>query len=471
MLKTFPKKHLIAAGTLSAVVGLAFVLSPGDPAEAGRTSVSLDQAASKPEEKAQPETASEPDSVVASSQPEAQRPSDEPEEIAKADQPAQETAPAPVAPAEPELDWQRFTIKSGDSLTTLFKKAGFNSSLMFSVIHGEGDAGKLERLYAGESIAFATNDSGDLQQIELTRNRLESLHIERQDGGFAGQIVTREPEPRPVYRHGVIDDSLYLSARDAGLDDRLTMEMAGIFGWDIDFVYDIRKGDKFEVLYQDLYLDDEKIDTGNILAAKFINRGKETIALRYTDENGDTDYYTPDGHSLRKAILRTPINARVSSPFNLQRRHPVLGVVRPHEGTDYAAPPGTPIKAAGNGRVVSAGWKGGYGRAVVIQHGDNISTLYAHMRAIAKGMRSGVRVKQGQTIGYLGSSGLATGPHLHYEFRINGAPRNSRTVKLPDASPVPKAEMARFQAKTQTLLTALNEARGERQIALGPESE
>ncbi|TBW49657.1 peptidase M23 [Marinobacter halodurans] len=471
MLKTFPKKHLIAAGTLSAVVGLAFMASPGDPAEAGRTSISLNQADARPDEVKQTEAAPPPVTAAEPIHQDTSAPTEEPKEIAKANPPAQETSPTAQTSVEPQLEWQRFTIKSGDSLTTLFKKAGFDSGLMFSVIHGDGDASQLERLYAGESIGFAQDGNGELQQVKLTRNRLESLLIERQGDGFTGTILKREPEPRPVYRHGVIDDSLYLSARDAGLNDRLTMEMADIFGWNIDFVYDIRKGDKFEVLYQDLYLDDKRIDTGDILAAKFINRGKETVALRYTDKNGDTDYYTPDGHSLRKAILRTPINARVSSPFNLQRRHPVLGVVRPHEGTDYAAPPGTPIKAAGNGRIVSAGWKGGYGRAVVIQHGDNISTLYAHMRAIAKGIRSGVRVKQGQTIGYLGSSGLATGPHLHYEFRINGKPRNSRTVKLPDASPVPKAEMARFQAQTQTLLTALNEARGERQIALGPESE
>lgn len=242
---------------------------------------------------------------------------------------------------------------------------------------------------------------------------------------------------------------LYLAAREAGLNDSLTMELAGIFGWDIDFVYDVRKGDQFEVVYEELYLDGEKFDTGRILSARFVNRGEENLALLYTDSNGDSDYYAPDGKSMRKAFLRTPINARISSPFNLQRRHPVLDVVRPHEGTDYAAPPGTPIKAAGSGRVKFAGWKGGYGRTVILQHGDNITTLYAHMSRLGKGIKNGTRVKQGQTIGHVGSSGMVTGPHLHYEFRLNGSPRNSRTVKLPDAKPIPSSEMARFKQFTE----------------------
>ncbi|MEP3562360.1 MAG: peptidoglycan DD-metalloendopeptidase family protein, partial [Marinobacter sp.] len=265
-----------------------------------------------------------------------------------------------------------------------------------------------------------------------------------------------EPEIRPAFAAGVIDGSLYLSAREAGMDDRLTMELAGIFGWDIDFVYDVRKGDQFEVVYEQLYIDGEEFSTGRILSAKFTNRGEENIALLYTDSNGESDYYTPEGKSMRKAFLRVPINARLSSPFNLQRRHPVLDIVRPHEGTDYAAPPGTPIKAAGNGRVKFAGWKGGYGRTVVLKHGDNITTLYAHMSRLGKGIKNGTRVKQGQTIGHVGSSGMVTGPHLHYEFRVNGVAKNSRTVKLPDAQPIPKSEMARFKQVTSQSLAQLN---------------
>ncbi|WP_323127310.1 OapA family protein [Marinobacter sp. JSM 1782161] len=471
MLKKFPKKHLVALGVVGIVTGASLLISPSEPVEAGRVSVALNMESGKTAP-IQP-AADIPDANEPTA---ASTPSGAPAPTADvvSTTPQSSTEPVNQAPASPQtrpLQWQRFEIKPGDSLSSLFSKAGFDAALMYSVINGEGEAAKLERLYAGETIAFASNADGELKKVTLERNRLESLVIDKQDDGFQGEIVTREPEARPAYRHGRIDGSLYLAARDAGLNDRLTMELAGIFGWDIDFVYDIRKGDRFEVLYEELYLDGEKIDTGRILAAKFTNRGEEVIALLYDDAGGNADYFTPDGHSLRKAFLRTPINARVSSPFNLQRRHPVLDVVRPHEGTDYAAPPGTPIKAAGDGRILSAGWKGGYGRTVVIQHGDNISTLYAHMRAIGKGMKRGTRVKQGQTVGYVGSSGMVTGPHLHYEFRINGSPRNSRTVKLPDASPIPESEMTQFKAKTQSLLTALNEASGERQIALGPDSE
>lgn len=355
----------------------------------------------------------------------------------------------PAKPAKPQLEWQTFDIKSGDTLSSLFKKAGFNDGTMLSVIHGDGEAKKLEKIYAGETIRFATTEDGALAGVELQRNRLETLKISKAGDSFTGDTEVRKPEARPAFASGTIDGSLYVAAREAGLNDQLTMELAGIFGWEIDFVYDVRKGDQFEVVYEELYLDGEKFGTGRILSARFVNRGEENIALLYTDSNGDSDYYTPDGKSMRKAFLRTPINARVSSPFNLQRRHPVLDVVRPHEGTDYGAPPGTPIKAAGAGRVIFAGWKGGYGRTVVLKHGDNITTLYAHMSRIGKGIKNGTRVKQSEIIGYVGSSGMVTGPHLHYEFRLNGTPRNSRTVKLPDAKPVPSSEMARFKQVTE----------------------
>src|SRR5690554_3612905 len=422
VLNMLPKTHITIAAAATVVVTTAILMSPSAEVEAKRMSYTLDleqgQASAIISQKPQQEPIKAPEAAV---------------------------APEP----ETRLTWQAFKIKSGDTLSSLFKKAGLNDGTMLSVIHGEGEADKLQRLYAGETIRFAIDSEGELAAIELQRNLLETLKIEKQESSYIGQTEQREPESKPAFASGTIDGSLYLAARDAGLNDRLTMELAGIFGWDIDFVYDVRKGDQFEVVYEELYLDGEKFNTGRILSARFVNRGKENIAVLYTDSNGDSDYYTPDGKSMRKAFLRTPIDARISSSFNLQRRHPVLDVVRPHEGTDYAAPPGSPIKAAGNGRVQFSGWKGGYGRTIVLKHGDNITTLYAHMSRIAKGMKSGARVKQGQTIGYVGSSGMVTGPHLHYEFRVNGSPRNSRTVKLPDAQPIPATEMARFKKHTE----------------------
>jgi len=463
VLKMFPKTHITIAAAATVVVTAAVLMSPSSNVEAKRMSYALDL---------EQGAVSEADGKLANTPNQPQPASSAPAKPQLSEEPAADSAEEAIAatPAEPKLEWQTFKIKSGDTLSSLFKKAGFNDGIMLSVIHGEGEADKLQRLYAGETIRFATDKEGALAGLELQRNLLETLKISRTEEGFSGKTDMREPEARPAFASGEIDGSLYLAAREAGLNDRLTMELAGIFGWDIDFVYDVRKGDRFEVVYEELYLDGEKFDTGRILSARFINRGEENVALLYTDSNGESDYYTPEGKSMRKAFLRTPINARVSSPFNLQRRHPVLDVVRPHEGTDYAAPPGTPIKAAGNGSVRFAGWKGGYGRTIVLQHGNNITTLYAHMSRLGKGIKNGTRVKQGQTIGYVGSSGMVTGPHLHYEFRLNGSPRNSRRVKLPDAKPVPQTEMARFQQVTEQRIAQFDVFRENyQQLALARE--
>jgi len=448
VLKMFPKTHITIVAAATVVVTAAILMSPSADVEAKRMSYTVDLEQGIASEVNREKSSQKPDATLtprASTDPTLAKAS--PEMTPEAASEVQTTV-EPNSKPEARLTWQSFDIKSGDTLSAMFKKAGFNDGIMLSVIHGAGDAKTLQRLYVGETIRFATNSQDELAAVELKRSLLETLKITKQDDAFDGQTEIRVPESKPVYASGTVNGSLYTSARKVGLNDRLTMELSGIFGWDIDFVYDVRKGDQFEVVYEELYVDGEKFGTGRILSARFVNRGKESVAVLYTDSKGDSDYYTPEGNSVRKAFLRTPLNARISSPFNLQRRHPVLDVVRPHEGTDYAAPPGTPIKASGNGIVRSAGWKGGYGRTVVLKHGDNITTLYAHMSRINKKMKSGLRVKQGDTIGYVGSSGMVTGPHLHYEFRVNGSPRNSRTVKLPDAQPIPASEMARFNKIT-----------------------
>ncbi|MDX1757605.1 MAG: peptidoglycan DD-metalloendopeptidase family protein [Marinobacter sp.] len=447
MLNKFPRTHLAAAIVMGAVVSTAMILSPAADVEAGRMSVTLDLETGQSTPQRTP--LNEADAV------------DAPRHATAQSTPSQTTSPteptvAVDVPAEPEFEWSEFEIRSGDTLSALFKKAGFNDGLMLSVIHGDGDAKELQRLYAGEHISFASDDNGELAAIKLQRSRLESLSIERTEAGFVGERVVLEPEARISYAEAEIESSLFGAGQAAGLTDKLTMELAGIFGWDIDFVLDIRKGDSFSVVYEELYLDGEKIDNGRILAASFNNSGRELTAVLYTDNDGVSAYYTPEGRSMRKAFLRTPVDfARISSHFNLSRRHPVLHRIRAHKGTDYAASTGTPIKAAGDGKVIHAGRKGGFGNAVVLQHGNNITTLYAHMRGFARGIRTGRRVTQGQVIGYVGSSGLATGPHLHYEFRVNGAPRNPVTVPLPDAEPIASNEMARFKAVTQGALAQL----------------
>lgn len=474
MIQSFPKTHIAAAVAISLVVGTALALSPSADVEANRIIVPLEieHPSAVP---IQAGLFNSESSTVANPTASAESLlSDLLSDTAPAVSGPSATAPAieDPAPAAPEIRWSEFAVASGDTLSGLFRKAGFNDGTMLSVINGSGEASKLQRLYAGESISFATNADDELVAVRLERSRLESLLIEKGDEGFRGETVLREPEVRAAHAAGEIEGSLYLAGKQAGLTDRTTMEMAGIFGWDIDFVYDVRRGDSFEVIYEELYLDDEKIDTGKVLAVRFNNRGRELTALYYSDSEGNSDYYTPDGKNMRKAFLRAPIDARVSSPFNLQRRHPILDVVRPHQGTDYAAATGTPIKAAGDGRVSFAGWQGGYGRTVILQHGDNITTLYAHMSKLGNGIAQGQRVRQGETIGYVGATGMATGPHLHYEFRVNGVARNSRTVQLPDANPIPQSEMARFQAHTGQLVASLNSAEGEiRQLALAEGDE
>ena len=264
-----------------------------------------------------------------------------------------------------------------------------------------------------------------------------------------------------------------MAGRDAMVEDKLIMELASIFGWDIDFVLDIRENDSFKMLYEEMFLDGEKIGTGNILAAEFTNKKKTYTAVRYVDAKGDAQYFAPNGDTMRKEFLRTPIEfARISSHFNLRRKHPILNKIRAHKGTDYAAPRGTPIRSAGDGKVVFAGVKGGYGKTIIIQHGQSYRTLYAHLKGYRKGIRVGKRVKQGQTIGYVGSSGLATGPHLHYEFHVNGRVRNPVTVKLPKAKAVAKAERPRFEKQIAPLVEQLSAStfQPHQQVALNDEA-
>ena len=261
---------------------------------------------------------------------------------------------------------------------------------------------------------------------------------------------------RRAFAQGQIDSSLFLAGQAAGLPDKTIMEMAEIFGWDVDFALDIRRGDQFFIIYEELYKNDGKVRNGSILAAEFTNQGRSIRAVRYTDNNGRSHYYSPEGDSMRKAFLRTPVEfSRISSRFG-KRKHPVLSTVRNHNGVDYAARTGTPIKVTGDGRIEFAGHKGGYGKAVVVRHGGVYTTLYAHMSNLAKGIKNGKSVRQGQIIGYVGSSGLATGPHLHYEFRVRGVHRNPLKVELPKAASIAAEYLQDFQDQTRELALQLD---------------
>lgn len=374
--------------------------------------------------------------------------------------PAQTSTPIENSPVEQEitqpLSWNTLQVNRGDTLAGLFSSSGLSARELHQILRLGKAVSALKRIYPGNEIRVATNGENRIQTLVLKLSPTKKLIVTRNGDDFSAETIEREYETRLAHATGTIEESLFNAAMKAGLSERLTMELAGIFGWDIDFALDIRSGDRFSIIYEELYLDGEKAKEGRIVAAEFVNQGREVRAVHFTKSDGVSDYFSPDGHSMRKAFLRTPVDfRRISSRFQGSRWHPVLGKRRPHRGVDYSAATGTPIKAAGDGKITFAGNKGGYGRTVMIRHGQTYTTLYAHMSRIARGIRVGKRVHQGQTIGYVGRSGLATGPHLHYEFRVNGAHRNPLTVKLPHAKPLEAKYRDEFSEHAETLLSKL----------------
>jgi murein DD-endopeptidase MepM/ murein hydrolase activator NlpD len=296
---------------------------------------------------------------------------------------------------------------------------------------------------------------------------LETAIYWRTDSGFASKVETLVPEVRESWATGEITSSLFLAGQRAGLSQKIIMDMANIFGGVIDFALDPRKGDTIQVIYEELYLGAEKYKDGDIVAASFTNNGKTYDAFRYENANGEVNYYNEDGVSMRKAFLLAPLDfSRISSNFNLRRLHPIYKTTRPHRGTDYAASRGTPVFAAGDGRVIKAGYSRANGNYVFIQHGEQYVTRYLHLHK--RKVKKGQRVSQSQVIGTVGSTGAATGPHLHYEFLMNGIHRNPRTIhkKLPKAKSLPTAEMAAFRQAISEASTQLAALRSSNQLAL-----
>lgn len=353
--------------------------------------------------------------------------------------------------------WLEHTIASGDSLSKVFKGFGLSPTLLHQLVNSSKTAKQLARIKPGQILKVHLDDEDRFTELMLVTSRTRTLNIVRDDEGFSADWTERDVELRENQVFGTIESSLFADAQQAGLSDRLIMELAAIFGWDIDFALEIRAGDRFSVVFSERWLDGEKLGDGPILAAEFVNRGNVYRAVRFEDDKGHASYYSPDGKSMRKAFLRAPVDfRRISSKFRKERYHPVLGKKRPHKGVDYAAATGTPVRAAGDGKVIFRGRKGGYGNTVILQHANKYTTLYAHLSRYNKNARRGQRVKQGQTIGYVGQTGLATGPHLHYEFRVSGVHRNPLTVKLPTAAPLAKKYRTAFSKQSRPLLARLD---------------
>ena len=358
-------------------------------------------------------------------------------------------------------------VAPGDSMARIFKQLGIPDRELALLLESKPLGPRLKNIFPGHDLRFTLNANNELLKLAYSPGPLETLEFERVGDRFIGHDVQREPERVTAYKHAKIDHSLFIASQRAGLDDVLTMRIAQIFQWDIDFVLDIRKGDEFYVLFEELYLEDKFIGFGEVLAAEFVNQGDSYQALQYEDPHGQKGYFNPRGENMKKAFLRAPVEfSRISSNFNLRRKHPLHKRTMPHRGIDYAAPRGTPILAAGDGKVIAASKSGSNGNYIVLQHGEQFVTKYLHLSKFARGMRTGKRIVQGDTIGYVGSTGWATGPHLHYEFLVNGSHKNPRTVKLPDATPVPGQELAAFNKQARPLISLLNNYKQQIQLAL-----
>ncbi|HEY7886150.1 MAG TPA: peptidoglycan DD-metalloendopeptidase family protein, partial [Cellvibrionaceae bacterium] len=382
--------------------------------------------------------------------------------------------PVPEASADTsEYLWteKSYTVKSGDNLSIIFKRAGLSDRDLYELTGNNAEAKKLTRIMPGHELIFTLDEDNKLQRLSHIITRLKSTHFVRENEAFVTRAEARQPDIETAYKEATINSSLFLAGQAVGMHDGLIMELANIFGWDVDFALDIRKGDSFSVLFEEKFLDGEKIGTGAILAAQFTNQGRQYRAVRYTDSNNESHYYTPEGESMRKAFLQAPLDfRRISSNFNPRRLHPIYKTVRPHRGTDYAANRGTPVWASGDGRVINSGYTNANGNYIVIQHGNNIQTKYLHLHK--RHVKAGERVRQRQVIGTVGSTGYSTAPHLHYEFLVDGVHRNPRTIvqKLPKASSIAQTELTRFQEHPQPIVAKLEQQFQSHRLALN-ESE
>jgi len=352
--------------------------------------------------------------------------------------------------------WLEHRIRPGESFFQAMRAMGFGPGTVQSVMDAGQQARSLLDLKPGQVLRANAAD-GELLALDLEIDPLNKLEVRRDFDGYSALLHTRPTQTVQTQAAGVINSSLYMSAQQAGLSDRLILELAEMFGWDIDFTQDLQPGDRFAVIYNELTLDGEKVRDGDILAAEFVNKGKVLRAVRYSDPDGRVAVYRPDGSSMRKAFSRNPLPVtRITSRFNPNRLHPIFKTVRPHRGVDYGAATGTPVQVTGDGQVAFAGRQGGYGNVVIVDHGRGNRTLYAHLSRFAPRMRVGQRVNQGQVIGYVGSTGWATGPHLHYEFQVNGQTRDPLTVALPNAQPLPDAYRRHFLTQTSGWVAKLD---------------
>lgn len=364
-------------------------------------------------------------------------------------------------PAERVTDnqnfWREERIQRGDTVAVILQRLGVDDPEAMNYLLQARGVRSLYRLIPGRTVRAITTTDGRLQQLSYLNTDGKRLLVKRTAGGFLATENIPELEPRTMQSSGAISHSLFAATDAAGLHENIAVQLADIFSSEIDFNRDIREGDRFAVVYEANYSEGEFVDVGRVIAAEFTNQGKTYRAVYFQDQNGRGGYYSPDGKNVRKAFLRSPLAfSRITSRYSKARFHPVLRKWRAHRGIDYGAPTGTPVRATADGWVKFAGRHGGYGKLISLRHANGYGTRYAHLSRFAKGVRRGTRVAQGQVIGYVGTTGLANGPHLHYEFLVNGKQRNPIKLALPPGPPITPQLRDAFEQKAGPLLTRLD---------------
>ncbi|MCL1036952.1 peptidoglycan DD-metalloendopeptidase family protein [Shewanella submarina] len=451
-----PRLHQALIGLLLLIIFAAFLI-PSEDAEASRHTEKTAVSTQAPQTDIQ--------LPLAFRTPDGPQPalSGNSAEVRSNDNTTQENANTePVEPAQPELTEDSFTVRDGDTLAAIFNRAGFSARDVYDVTQLKQTGKIVKKLMPGDSITLIKDSDGKFAGLRYQLSKIDTLVVSRNDDKLHEYTVTKEVTHEEKFVTAEITSNFWNAGVKAGLSAAQIMELATIFGWDVDFALDIREGDSFALLFDEEYADGKFLRNGNILAAEFINQGERFTAVRYTDGQ----YYSEEGRSMRKAFLKSPVDFKyVSSNFNPRRLHPVTGQVKAHRGVDYVAAVGTPIKAAGAGRVIKSSYNKYNGNYVFIKHNDTYTTKYLHLNK--RKVKQGDNVKQGQTIGTLGATGRVTGAHLHYEFIVNGVHRNPRTVKLPKADPIAKKERAAFAKLSETLMAKIE---SEKQVQYARES-
>ena len=375
---------------------------------------------------------------------------------------------AAISPASDSvIEWTEDKVKPGDTLASIFRRHKLPSATLHQIMQLGEPVSLLEKIQPGQKVMLQKGPDGELLALHYRPDALNHLYVYTTGQGFAADWVMDQPSTNATFARLEITaeaNNLYQAGLRAGLDHRTIMELAQIFQWDVSYSLDLRKGDTCLLLYEQKYMYGKKVAGGKILAARFYNRKRSFAAVFY---DGRGDYYAPDGRSMRKAFIRDPLDfTRVSSGFNPNRLHPIHKRKMPHRGVDYAAPKGTPVYASGDGKVAIRGETAARGLYLVLQHGETYTTKYLHLSGFAKGIRPGQKVSQGQTIGYVGSTGWATGPHLHYEFLIRGVHKNPLEVSLPKADPIAADEFAKFKARALPILAQLDQQEAVASTAL-----